>query len=238
MNNLFYKKLLSFGVQKNFIIRFSFDNDEHLDRLDNYFPEEPAKTKGKNDFYMVNSKKLRAYIKDVASEPGDYHLLLDEIKILDSFAGTLNGFLSCENYDVYVTGSNSQLLSSEIETSFRGRKASVHKFPLSFGELMAAFNLASDEAWREYLVAEGIPHRLQAGKKDRQNYLYELAYEVYLKDISQTQKNTKFSKIWSLDSKSNVPVVFYGYKKPCQIRLLIGWKPLLLLSGTHLVSSR
>ncbi len=183
MNNLFYKKLLSLGVQENFIIRFSFDNDEHLDRLDDYFPEEPTKIKGKNDFYTVNSKKFRAYIKDVTSEPGDYYLLLDEIQILDSFVGTLNGFLSHENYDVYVTGSNSQLLSSEIETKFRGRKSSIHMLPLSFSEFMTGIDLTPGDAWREYLVTGGIPIVYKQAKEDRQNYLSELAYEVYLKDI-------------------------------------------------------
>lgn len=183
MNNLFYKKLLSSGVQESSIIRFSFDNDEHIDRLEGYFPEEPTKIQGRNDLYTINSKKFRAYIKDVTSEPGDYYLLLDEIQILDSFVGTLNGFLSHENYDVYVTGSNSQLLSSEIETKFRGRKSSIHMLPLSFSEFMTGFDLSPSEAWKEYLVTGGIPIVYKQAKEDRRKYLSELAYEVYLKDI-------------------------------------------------------
>ncbi len=183
MNNLFYKKLLSLGIEESFIIRFSFDNDEHIDRLDGYFPEEPTKIEGRNDLYTINSKKFRAYIKDVTSEPGDYYLLLDEIQILDSFVGTLNGFLSHENYDVYVTGSNSQLLSSEIETKFRGRKSSIHMLPLSFGEFMTGFSFSPSEAWKEYLVTGGIPIVYKQAESDRRNYLSELAYEVYLKDI-------------------------------------------------------
>ena len=183
MNNLFYKKLLSSGVQESSIIRFSFDNDEHIDRLEGYFPEEPTKIEGRNDLYTINSKKFRAYIKDATSEPGDYYLLLDEIQILDSFVGTLNGFLSHENYDVYVTGSNSQLLSSEIETKFRGRKSSIHMLPLSFSEFMTGFDLSPSEAWKEYLVTGGIPIVYKQAEEDRRKYLSELAYEVYLKDI-------------------------------------------------------
>ena len=183
MNNLFYKKLLSLGVQESSIIRFSFDNDEHIDRLEGYFPEEPTKIEGRNDLYTINSKKFRAYIKDATSEPGDYYLLLDEIQILDSFVGTLNGFLSHENYDVYVTGSNSQLLSSEIETKFRGRKSSIHMLPLSFSEFMTGFDLSPSEAWKEYLVTGGIPIVYKQAEEDRRKYLSELAYEVYLKDI-------------------------------------------------------
>ena len=183
MNNLFYKKLLFLGVQESSIIRFSFDNDEHIDRLEGYFPEEPTKIEGRNDLYTINPKKFRAYIKDATSEPGDYYLLLDEIQILDSFVGTLNGFLSHENYDVYVTGSNSQLLSSEIETKFRGRKSSIHMLPLSFSEFMTGFDLSPSEAWKEYLVTGGIPIVYKQTEEDRRKYLSELAYEVYLKDI-------------------------------------------------------
>lgn len=183
MNNLFYKKLLSLGVQESSIIRFSFDNDEHIDRLEGYFPEEPTKIEGRNDLYTINSKKFRAYIEGATSEPGDYYLLLDEIQILDSFVGTLNGFLSHENYDVYVTGSNSQLLSSEIETKFRGRKSSIHMLPLSFSEFMTGFDLSPSEAWKEYLVTGGIPIVYKQAEEDRRKYLSELAYEVYLKDI-------------------------------------------------------
>ncbi len=190
MNTIFYRKLLSLGVPESSIIRFSFDNEEDIDKLEKYYPDEPTKIKTKNDLYTVNSKKFRAYIKDILTDNTDYYLLLDEIQILDSFVGTLNGFLTHENYDVYVTGSNSQLLSSEIETKFRGRKSSIHVLPLSFSEFMTGFDMNATEAWKTYLVTGGIPIVYKQSPKDRQSFLSEIAYEVYLKDIIG-RKNVK-----------------------------------------------
>lgn len=171
------------GIQENFIIRFSFDNDEHIDRLEKYYSDESTKIYSGKDLYTINSKKFRAYIKDVTSAPGDYYLLLDEIQILDSFVGTLNGFLAHENFDVYVSGSNSQLLSSEIETKFRGRKSSIRMLPLSFSEFMTGIDLTPNDAWKEYLVTGAIPVVYRQAEADRRSYLFDLAYEVYLKDI-------------------------------------------------------
>ncbi len=171
------------GIPEETIIRFSFDNDEDIDLLDKYFPDEPTKIAGKNGLYMVNSKKFRAYIKDITKADADYCLLLDEIQILDSFVGTLNGFLSHSNFDVYVTGSNSQLLSSEIETKFRGRKSSIHLLPLSFSELLSGLGGDAQEAWKEYIVTGGMPIVYKLALSDRRKYLSELANEVYLKDI-------------------------------------------------------
>ncbi len=183
INNIFYRELLSLGIPEETIIRFSFDNDEDIDLLDKYFPDEPTKIAGKNGLYMVNSKKFRAYIKDITKADADYCLLLDEIQILDSFVGTLNGFLTHSNFDVYVTGSNSQLLSSEIETKFRGRKSSIHLLPLSFSELLSGLGGDAQEAWKEYIVTGGMPIVYKLALSDRRKYLSELANEVYLKDI-------------------------------------------------------
>ncbi len=190
LNNIFYRELLSLGIPEETIIRFSFDNDEDIDLLDKYFPDEPTKIAGKNGLYMVSSKKFRAYIKDITKADADYCLLLDEIQILDSFVGTLNGFLTHSNFDVYVTGSNSQLLSSEIETKFRGRKSSIHLLPLSFSELLSGLGGDAQEAWKEYIVTGGMPIVYKLALSDRRKYLSELANEVYLKDIVG-RKNVK-----------------------------------------------
>ena len=190
LNNIFYRELLSLGIPEKTIIRFSFDNDEDIDLLDKYFPEEPTKIADKNGLYTVNSKKFRAYIRDITKADSDYCLLLDEIQILDSFVGTLNGFLTHGNFDVYVTGSNSQLLSSEIETKFRGRKSSVHLLPLSFSELLSGLGGDAQEAWKEYIVTGGMPIVYKQALSDRRKYLSELANEVYLKDIVG-RKNVK-----------------------------------------------
>lgn len=183
MNNIFYKSLLNEGIKEKNIIRFSFDNDEHIDLLDDFFPEEKTKINVGKDNYIINSKKFRAYIKSVTNDNEYFYLLLDEIQMLDSFVGTLNGFLSHSNFDIYVTGSNSQLLSSEIETKFRGRKSSIHLLPLSFSEFVTGMNLSPENAWRKYIVTGGIPIIYQQDEEDREKYLLDLCYETYLKDI-------------------------------------------------------
>ena len=183
MNTIFYRYLLQNGVPENHIIRFAFDNDEHIDLLEDYYPEEPTKILNKDKTYTVNSRKFRAYIKSVTDEVNDYYLLLDEIQILDSFVGTLNAYLSHSNFDVYVTGSNSQLLSSEIDTKFRGRKSSIHMLPLSFSEFTRGTGMQPADAWKKYIVTGGIPILYNLTESDRFDYLYDLCDEVYLKDI-------------------------------------------------------
>lgn len=183
MNQIFYGSLLKDGVKKKNIIRFAFDNDEHLDLLDSFYPEEKTKISVGKDAYVVNSKKFRTYIKSVTNDTEKFYLLLDEIQLLESFVGTLNGFLSHANFDVYVTGSNSQLLSSEIETKFRGRKSSIHLLPLSFSEFVSGSQLSPDLAWKKYIVTGGIPIVYQQKEEDRESYLMDLCQEAYLKDI-------------------------------------------------------
>ena len=183
MNQIFYGSLLKDGVKEKNIIRFAFDNDEHLDLLDSFYPEEKTKISVGKDAYVVNSKKFRAYIKSVTNDTEKFYLLLDEIQLLESFVGTLNGFLSHANFDVYVTGSNSQLLSSEIETKFRGRKSSIHLLPLSFSEFVSGSQLSPDLAWKKYIVTGGIPIVYQQKEEDRESYLMDLCQETYLKDI-------------------------------------------------------
>lgn len=183
MNKFFYEYLISIGVDEKHIIRFGFDNDEHIDQLDNYFSELPNKILDRRGYYVISSKKFRAYIQDKTNDKGKYYLLLDEIQLLDSFVGTLNAFLSHNNFDIYVTGSNSNLLSSEIETMFRGRKSSIHMLPLSFSEFLTGFNSNINEAWKNYIVTGGIPLVYKQSEKDRYKFLSELCNEVYIKDI-------------------------------------------------------
>lgn len=183
MNTIFYEYLKAEGVDDRHIIKFSFDNDEDIDVLEAFLPEEKTKIMQKNGYYTVNSRKFRMYIKSITDDNGIYYLLLDEIQILDSFVGTLNGFLNHKNFDVYVTGSNSQMLSSEVETKFRGRKSSIHMLPLAFEEFYQGSGLSKEEAWRQYIVTGGIPLVYQQDASERQAFLKELSYEVYLKDI-------------------------------------------------------
>ena len=183
--NLFYRYLISLGIEEKRIIRFSFDVDEDIDKLDGFFPNDGTKIKepGKNSF-KVNSKKFRAYLKALTQEGGQFYILLDEIQNLDGFVGTLNGLLRNENFDVYVTGSNSRFLSSDILTEFRGRGDQVHVYPLSFKEFYDYRGLGFAEAYKEYSYYGGMPLVLNYENEQRKaEYLKNLYQEVYLKDL-------------------------------------------------------
>lgn len=184
LNELYYKQLLNTGVPSKNIIRFAFDSDEDIDMLDSYFPEEPTKIEKSAEVFFVNSKKFRAYIKDRTNDTDNYYLLLDEVQLLDSFVGTLNGFLRHTNYDIYVTGSNSRFLSSDIATEFKGRGTIVHVLPLAFSEYMQGTDAAPEKAWREYVITGGIPlvAQMKSGE-EKAAYLKNLCEETYLKDI-------------------------------------------------------
>lgn len=184
LNELYYKYLLNLGVPSTNIIRFAFDSDEDIDLLDAYIPEESTKIGQKTDMLYVNAKKFRAYIKDKTNDKDNFYLLLDEVQLLDNFVGTLNGLLRHTNYDIYVTGSNSKFLSSDIATEFKGRGTVVHVLPLAFSEYMQGTELSPERAWREYVVTGGIPLVAQMrSEEEKYTYLKNLCEETYLKDI-------------------------------------------------------
>lgn len=186
MNQLYYSYLLQSGVPKTNIIRFAFDSDEDIDLLDAYYPTEETRIWQKNGTFLVNAKKLRAYIKDKTGEENTYYLLLDEVQMLENFVSTLNGFLRHNNYDVYVTGSNSKFLSSDIATEFKGRGTVVHVLPLTFSEYMEGEDgeVNASVAWKEYIVTGGIPLVAQmSSEEEKESYLRMLCEESYLKDI-------------------------------------------------------
>ena len=157
LNELFYRILLKDGVPENHIIRFAFDSDEDIDLLDSYYPDDDTKIRSGKNNTVINAKKFRAYIKEKTEKEGEYYLLLDEVQLLENFVGTLNSFLRHKNYDVYVTGSNSKFLSSDIATEFKGRGTEIHVLPLSFEEYRSGLDLSPQEAWREYIETGGIP---------------------------------------------------------------------------------
>lgn len=202
MNEIFYKCLKEKGVKKEFIIRFAFDSDDDLDLLDAYFPTEPTRIVQKNGSYLVNAKKFRAFIKEKTNEEDDFYFLLDEVQILENFVGTLNSFLRHQNFDIYVTGSNSKFLSSDIVTEFKGRGTEVHILPLSFSEYCEGLALAPEEAWKSYIVTGGIPLvALMKTDEERFSYLRNLCEETYLKDIIEhngIRKQTELSETFDM----------------------------------------
>ncbi len=184
LNKIFFEWLKESGVKESNIIRFAFDSDEDLDLLDDFNPEESTKIKINKNSYLVNSKKFRAYIKNKTTTNEKYFLLLDEVQLLDGFISTLNGFLRHENFEIYVTGSNSRFLSSDIATEFKGRSSVIHILPLSFCEYCEGLQLEPKEAWKNYIVTGGIPLvALMQTEEEKYEYLKNLCDETYLKDI-------------------------------------------------------
>lgn len=185
LNNLFYKELLKKEIKKENIIRFRFDNDEDIDKLEIYFKDEPTRIFDKNGNYVINSKKFRMYIKENTNEKDNFYLLLDEVQLLENFSGTLNSYLYHNNFDVYVSGSNSKFLSNDIATTFSGRSSLIHVYPLTYKEIFETRNDDKISLYNEYLNYGGLP--LVVNEKDeinKQNFLKNLIKSTYLKDIA------------------------------------------------------
>ena len=195
LNEIFYRYLLNINIPDSQIIKFAFDSDEDIDLLDDYFPSDETRII-KNNSNFVNSKKFRAYIKSKTNNIDKFYLLLDEVQLLDNFVGTLNSFLRHRNYDIYVTGSNSKFLSSDIATEFKGRGSEIHVLPLAFSEYCIGLNISKEKSWKDYIETGGIPLvALMKSLDERISYLKNLCNETYLKDIIQHNNIIKSNEL-------------------------------------------
>lgn len=164
LNTLFYRYLLDKGVSDDHIIKISLDDDENSD--------------------LLMPKALGRHIKSLITDDGLYYILLDEIQLADNFVGVLNGLLKLTNTDIYVTGSNSRFLSTDIVTEFRGRGDEVRILPLSFSEFMSVYDGTPAQGWKEYYTYGGLPLILaQRSEEAKMNYLKGQLKNVYLNDI-------------------------------------------------------
>lgn len=180
------------GFPEDHIIRFAFDSDEDLDLLDESASGEPVKIHDQKMGYRVNAKAFRRYIKTVTNDTDNFIFMLDEVQYLDNFVGTLNSYLRHKNFDIYVTGSNSRFLSTDIATEFKGRSSEIHVYPLTFDEYTQGLSLKPADAWKEYMVTGGIPIvALMEQEDEKITYLKNLCSETYLKDIIQRNRIRK-----------------------------------------------
>ena len=164
LDPLFKNHLLESGISEDHIIKLELDKEE-------------------NEKYR-DSHLLNEYIKSQIKDKKMYYILLDEIQLVNGFESVLNGFLYERNLDVYVTGSNSKFLSSDIITEFRGRGDEIKVFPLSFSEYIEAFNGEKQEAWNEYILYGGLPLILsKKTDEEKSKYLKKLFDQTYIKDI-------------------------------------------------------
>ena len=214
---LFKEHLLSSKVLEDQIITFAFDNKEDLILLDDFLPNSNTLFyDSKKINYKVNSNKFLKYLLQKTKDDKKYYILLDEIQLLDEFVITLNALLRHSNFDIYVTGSNSKMLSKDILTEFRGRGDQIHLYPLSFKEFYSVCDLDFNKAYLEYSYYGGMPYLLSiSDKNEKQEYLKRLFTEIYLKDIidrNNIQNKEKFTILFEILASQ-----IGSYTNPCNI---------------------
>ena len=168
------KSFLLFVLFKKYLLENGVDNDHIIEiALDGIENEE-----------LRDPKMCYQYIKEAMKDGQKYYLLLDEVQFMPRFEEVLNSLLRISNIDVYVTGSNSKFLSSDIVTEFRGRGDEIRIYPLSFAEFYGAFDGDYDDAWNEYMIYGGLPQVAQFSvKRQKAEYLKNMFTNVYIKDV-------------------------------------------------------
>ncbi len=167
--NLFHNYLLDKGVKEDHIIEIALDDRSNKELRD---PDN-----------MLSFVKERIVNRDT------YYIILDEVQLLAEFEDVLNSFMHIRNADVYVTGSNSKFLSSDLVTEFRGRGDEIRIYPLSFREYCSVYEGSADEAWDDYFTYGGLPLILsRQTAEEKAEYLMSLFQKVYLSDIIDRHK--------------------------------------------------
>lgn len=167
--NLFYEHLKSCDIDDKHIIKINLE-DRH-------------------NAALRNPDALLAYIDNRMSDEKMYYILLDEIQTVAEFEDVLNSYLSRRNADVYVTGSNSKFLSTDVITEFRGRGYEIHIAPLCFSEFYSTYNGSIEQAFAEYSTYGGMPViALMGTHEEKSNYLKTLFATTYITDIKERYK--------------------------------------------------
>lgn len=186
------KSYLLDPIYKNYLLDNGVDNN-HIIKID---LDLRANKKFLDPDYLDN------YVRNSIRDEKVYYCLLDEIQNVPDFESVLNGFLKIPNLDVYVTGSNSKFLSSDIITEFRGRGDEIRVYPLTFSEFLSAFDGTKEEAWNSYIMFGGLPLILnQKTYEQKRNYLISLFNTTYLKD---TIERNNINRVDVLDSLINL----------------------------------
>ena len=182
LDPIFKNYLLSTGIKEDHIIKIDLEDRQNKE--------------------FLNPDVLEKYILEQIKDEDTYYVLLDEIQKVDDFESVLNGFLHIRNLDVYVTGSNSKFLSSDIVTEFRGRGDEVKIFPLTFSEFYDVYTGDINSAFNDYLLYGGLPYMvILKTDKQKRKYLTDLFETTYIKDIIE-RNNIQRKDV--LDSLINV----------------------------------
>lgn len=164
LNTIFYNYLIEEGVKEDHIIKVALDDTDN---------EE-----------LLNPKNLSKYVKEKIIDKDTYYVILDEIQLVENFEGVLNGLLRINNIDIYVTGSNSKFLSSDIITEFRGRGEDIKIYPLSYYEFMSVYEGDKFDGWIEYITYGGLPLVVSMNTDERKaSYLKTQQKNVYINDV-------------------------------------------------------
>lgn len=197
---LYFDYLLKSGVEPSHIVTVPLDDEEYEELRD--------------------GKKLSAYIKQKITDDSMWYIFLDEVQLCQNFEGVLNGLNRLGNLDIYVTGSNSKFLSTDVLTEFRGRGDEVRVYPLSFAEYVSAYPGDLYDAWNDYFTYGGLPLILTRKTDElKSKYLTDLCKELYLKDIEdrhelygdnvmETLVNILASSVGSLTNPSKLARTF------------------------------
>ena len=169
LNELFINHLLDSGVEESHIIRLSLEGAQGMRFRDLSYTFQ--------------------YVTDLISDKKMYYIILDEIQMMDDFVELLNGLLQIKNVDVYVTGSNSRFLSSDIATEFRGRGDVIQMHPLRFAEFLSVYEGDRQDAWDDYFTYGGLPQLFTySSEESKVDYLKNIFETTYKSDILERNK--------------------------------------------------
>lgn len=164
LKKLFRQHLLDEGVAEDHIIIIDMESRKNKNFKDPDF--------------------LLDWVEKEMKDDSTYYIIIDEVQEVNDFVEVLSTLSVTEGTDVYVTGSNSRFLSSDVVTEFRGRGDEIHVWPLSFAEFMSVYESTKEEGWAEYLMFGGLPQLLtQVGDDKKADFLRRLYRTVYLRDI-------------------------------------------------------
>lgn len=164
LKKLFRQHLLNDGVKEDHIIIIDMESRKN----------KPFK----DPDYLLD------WVEKEMKDDDTYYIIIDEVQEVNDFVEVLSTLSVTEGTDVYVTGSNSRFLSSDVVTEFRGRGDEIHVWPLSFKEFMSVFPGSKEDAWSEYIMFGGLPQLLtQIGDDKKSDFLRRLYRTVYLRDI-------------------------------------------------------
>ena len=175
--NLFYDHLISCGIKPEQIITIALDDDQFVQYRDPSALSEYIRSKitGSEMYYILIDEVQYAIAKEELKNPESIRLY-----------NVLNGLMRLRNVDIYVTGSNSKMLTKDVLTVFRGRGDEIRVYPISFKEYYDSVGGDKSEAYEEYALYGGMPLVLsRKSDADKMSYLQSLFTEVYFKDIAE-----------------------------------------------------